>query len=110
LTYLYEGEGTLPPVDHTFIPLSHGYLRRILLEILGREEYEDIERYHGPREAAQERRAKDADGEPPKAQVRISDLRLAILGALPDGSTHSYLRLPPGGHQFALRRSYERGG
>ena len=76
--------------DQDFRPLDPSYLRRILLQVLDREEYQEAVEYYQAQERWEEvdpelsegqsptirgrRRIKDAD---PRAQVRISDLRLA---------------------------------
>ena len=87
-TYKSEGKGVLPPVDQSFLPLSRGYLRRILLEILVREEYGEVyppysesraeskdSEKETPRQNVLDQEVFERSG--PKARVRLSDLRLA---------------------------------
>jgi len=75
-------------VDRRFMGLDEAYIRRVLLLILDGEEYDDIHLYHGAHtsrvvfpnlpsgglDLRHPIREEDAD---PKAQVRITDLRLA---------------------------------
>jgi hypothetical protein len=67
--------------DQDFMPLDEGHLRRLLLEIFGREEYTDIlDHYHYSEnrwfEVAESGSSEPGEGEP-TPQVRITDLRLA---------------------------------
>ena len=87
VSYLHEGDA-ISSADQGFLPLDIGYLRRILLEVFSREEYEDIDGYHQSLESWEPtpgaehdslwgwnfRIVKDPDA---TAQVRLSDLRLA---------------------------------
>ena len=75
-------------VDQRFMGLDQAYIRRVLLLILDREEYDDIHLYHGahtswvvypdlPSGGLDLRHPIREEDEDPKAQVRITDLRLA---------------------------------
>jgi hypothetical protein len=75
-------------VDRPFMGLDEAYIRRVLLLILDGEEYDDIHLYHGahtsrvvfpnlPSGGLDLRHPKREEDEDPKAQVRITDLRLA---------------------------------
>ena len=75
-------------VDRRFMGLDEAYIRRVLLLILDGEEYDDIHLYHGahtsrvdfpnlPSGGLDLRRPIREEDEDPKAQVRITDLRLA---------------------------------
>jgi hypothetical protein len=75
-------------VDRRFMGLDEAYIRRVLLLILDGEEYDDIHFYHGahtshvvfpnmPSGRLDLRHARTVKDEDPKAQVRITDLRLA---------------------------------
>jgi hypothetical protein len=61
--------------DQNFMPLDEGHLRRLLLEVLSREEYPEIlEHYEYTERPFKSDPAVEADASP---QVRITDLRLA---------------------------------
>jgi hypothetical protein len=75
-------------VDRPFMGLDQAYIRRVLLLILDGEEYDDIHLYHGahtsrvvfpnlPSGGLDLRHPIREEDEDPKAQVRITDLRLA---------------------------------
>ena len=75
-------------VDRRFMGLDEAYIRRVLLLILDGEEYDDIHLYHGahtsrvvfpnlPSGGLDLRHPIREEDEDPKAQVRITDLRLA---------------------------------
>jgi hypothetical protein len=75
-------------VDRRFMGLDEAYIRRVLLLILDREEYDDIHLYHGahtsrvvfpnlPSGGLDLRHPIREEDEDPRAQVRITDLRLA---------------------------------
>jgi hypothetical protein len=75
-------------VDRRFMGLDEAYIRRVLLLILDGEEYDDIHLYHGahtsrvvfpnkPSGSLDLRHARTVEDADPKAQVRITDLRLA---------------------------------
>ena len=75
-------------VDRRFMGLDQAYIRRVLLLILDAEEYDDIHLYHGahtsrvvfpnlPSGSLDLRHPITEEDEDPKAQVRITDLRLA---------------------------------
>lgn len=88
VSYLYADTGAVN-ADQDYMRLDSGYLRRVLLQILDREEYQEIVRHHDalkhlePEPGLPEgqwptlmdlRLVEDPD---PRAQVRLSDLRLA---------------------------------
>jgi hypothetical protein len=87
ISYLYrQSEATT--VDRPFMGLDQAYIRRVLLLILDGEEYDDIHLYHGahtsrvvfpnlPSGGLDLRHPIREEDEDPKAQVRITDLRLA---------------------------------
>lgn len=75
-------------VDRRFMGLDQAYIRRVLLLILDGEEYDDIHLYHSahtsrvvfpnlPSGGLDLRHPIREEDEDPKAQVRITDLRLA---------------------------------
>jgi hypothetical protein len=75
-------------VDRRFMGLDEAYIRRVLLLILDGEEYDEIHLYHGahtsrvvfpnlPSGGLDLRHPIREEDEDPKAQVRITDLRLA---------------------------------
>jgi hypothetical protein len=66
-------EGTPPVADQDYARLDTSYLRGLLLDIIGRDEYwERIHvRYRDPE-------LQDRIGAPDRAVVRITDLRLAL--------------------------------
>ena len=75
-------------VDRRFMGLDQAYIRRVLLRVLDGEEYDDIHLYHGahtsrvvfpnlPSGGLDLRHPIREVDEDPKAQVRITDLRLA---------------------------------
>lgn len=75
-------------VDRRFMGLDEAYIRRVLLLILDGEEYDDIHLYHGahtsrvvfpnlPSGGLDLRHPIREEDDDPKAQVRITDLRLA---------------------------------
>jgi len=95
ISYTRQG-ARLPPADqdHPPLDLDLGYLRRILLEILSKEEYETIMSYHRSRMWGERKPrtrhttfSNDTDEEPINqsvayGQVRLSDLRLVTaIGA-----------------------------
>jgi hypothetical protein len=87
ISYL-DGKSDATTVDRRFIGLDEAYIRRVLLLILDGEEYEDIHFYHDahtswvvypnlPSGGLDLRHPIREEDEDPKAQVRITDLRLA---------------------------------
>ena len=75
-------------VDRRFMGLDEAYIRRVLLLVLDGEEYDDIHLYHGahtsrvvlpnlPSGGLDLRHPIREEDPDPKAQVRITDLRLA---------------------------------
>jgi hypothetical protein len=87
ISYL-DGKSDATTVDRRFMGLDEAYIRRVLLLILDGEEYDDIHFYHGahtsrvvfpnlPSGRLDLRHAIWEEDEDPKAQVRITDLRLA---------------------------------
>jgi hypothetical protein len=87
ISYL-DGKSDATTVDRRFMGLDEAYIRRVLLLILDGEEYDDIHLYHGahtsrvvfpnlPSGGLDLRHPIREEDEDPKAQVRITDLRLA---------------------------------
>jgi hypothetical protein len=89
ISYLEE-KNEVVTADQEFRPLDPGYLRRILLQVLDREEYQEAVEYYQTQDRLQEVELEFSEGQPPtirgrrrirdadaRAQVRISDLRLA---------------------------------
>jgi hypothetical protein len=87
-SYAYTGAGSTS-ADQAYMRLDPGFLRRVLLQVLDREEYPDVVRHHNARQRLElkselpkgkwptlkdVRWVEDPD---PRAQVRITDLRLA---------------------------------
>jgi hypothetical protein len=74
ISYTYERDNlSLAEQDRPPLDLELGYLRRLLLEIFSREEYEIFE----SRYISRRREKKPVRDSGPDAQVRLSDLRLA---------------------------------
>jgi hypothetical protein len=91
-------------VDRRFMGLDEGYIRRVLLLILDGEEYDDIHLYHGahtswvdypnlPSGGLDLRHPERKEDEVPKAQVRITDLRLAKDLIRPDLEDELYAEI-----------------
>jgi len=87
ISYLWP-QSDATTVDRRFMGLDPAYIRRVLLRVLDGEEYEDIHLYHAahtsrvvfpnlPSGGLDLRHARTVEDEDPKAQVRITDLRLA---------------------------------
>ena len=88
ISYLNR-QGDATTVDRRFMGLDEAYIRRVLLLILDGEEYDDIHFYHGAHtswlvfpnlpsgKGLDLRHAIRKEDKDPKAQVRITDLRLA---------------------------------
>jgi hypothetical protein len=91
-------------VDRRFMGLDEAYIRRVLLLILDGEEYDDIHLYHGahtswvdypnlPSGGLDLRHPERKEDEDPKAQVRITDLRLAKDLRRPDLEDELYAEI-----------------
>ncbi len=89
ISYLHHLKGEEVTVDRKFNGMDPGFLRRVLLQILGEEEYEAVRDHHDARLRWQIEETSGEEGVPrshlverseepdPIAQVRITDLRLA---------------------------------
>src|SRR3954470_17659603 len=86
VSYFFKG-GKAVTADRDFLPLDESYLRRILIQVLDREEYRDIVAHYEGRWEEVESVSESPEGwttflpdqrliGEPRAQVRITDLRL----------------------------------
>lgn len=88
ISYLHH-KGDATPADRSFMGMDIGYVRRVLLRILDGEEYQEVLDHYNARNRLEPKpgvpkgkpltildvkKVKDPD---PKAQVRITDLRIA---------------------------------